>query len=322
MADSAVKSTNLDLLLIRLDRMGDLVLTLPADQEIKPSVTRRWWVNESLEFLPRLSAETREFDSISLKFSWSGLWSTVRKLKNLKPRAVVIFYAPPWIYWAVFLAGIRYRLGRISQWFSFITLNSGVRQSRSRSEKHELEYNRELLRGCLEKAGLNNWLEPSPKRKPLELQTPETVVEGLPSKYIVVHPGMSGSALNWSLDHYEKVIRDLNMKIPVVITGSEADRAYWEPLREKIKSENVFWKTSLSIPQLLLVLKRASVVIVPSTGVIHLATSVQTPVVGLYSPVLSQHPKRWGPLGEKTKTFILTETKPDQVIHYVQDFLA
>lgn len=326
MADSAVKSTNLDLLLIRLDRMGDLVLTLPADQEIKTSVKRRWWVNESLEFLPRLSASPREFDGISLKFSWSGFWSTVKKLKNLKPEAVVIFYAPPWIYWAVLIAGIRYRLGRLSQWFSFITLNSAVRQSRSRSEKHELEYNRELLRSCLKKAGLNDWLESTPKRSPLMLQDPETVVAGLPSRYVVVHPGMSGSALNWSLDSYEKVIHDLNAEIPVVITGSLADRAYWEPLRQKfdakIRSENMMCLTSLSIPQLLYVLKNAAVVIVPSTGVIHLATSVQTPVIGLYSPVLSQHPKRWGPLGENTKTFILTETQPDQVTKYVQNFLA
>ncbi len=185
MADSAVKSTNLDLLLIRLDRMGDLVLTLPADQELKASVTRRWWVNESLEFLPRLSAAPREFDGVSLKFSWPLFWSTVQKLKNLNPRGVVIFYAPQWIYWAVFLAGIRHRLGRLSQWFSFVTLNFGVRQSRSQSEKHELEYNRELLRDALEKSGLQDWLEASPMRQPLELQTPNASVENLHSKYVL-----------------------------------------------------------------------------------------------------------------------------------------
>lgn len=322
MADFAVKSTNLDILLIRLDRMGDLVLTLPADQELEASVTYKWWVNESLEFLPRLSADPRAYEGISLKFSWSHFWSTVQNLKNLKPKSVMIFYAPPWIYWAVFLAGIRYRLGRLSQWFSFLTLNGGVRQSRSQSEKHELEYNRDLLRDCLQKVGLTKWLAASPKRGPLALQTPTAVVEGLPAKYIVVHPGMSGSALNWSLDSYEKVIRDLHSKIPVVITGSAADRAYWEPLKNKIQLDSVYWQTNLSIPQLLNVLKNASMVIVPSTGVIHLATSVHTPVVGLYSPVLSQHPTRWGPLGEKTKTFILTETKPEQVIDYVQNFLA
>ena len=321
MADSDVKST-LDLLLIRLDRMGDLVLTLPADQELKKSVSRRWWVNESLEFLPRLSVDSRDYEGVSLKFSWAAFWQIVNRLRVLQPKAVVIFYAPPWIYWAVLMAGVRFRLGRLSQWFSFLILNGGVRQSRSLSQKHELEYNRELLRASLHEANLHEWLEHSPKRAPLALQTPEAPVQGLPEKYLVVHPGMSGSALNWSLDHYEKVILSLSKKLPVVITGSEMDRSYWQPLSEKIHSDRVTWMTNLSIPQLLSVLKQASMVIVPSTGVIHLATSVRTPVVGLYSPRISEHPNRWGPLGENSKTFILTETPPEEVIDYVQNFLA
>lgn len=326
MADSMVKSTqvhvHVDVLLIRLDRMGDLVLTLPADQELKNSVSRLWWVNESLQFLPRLSADKRISEGKSLNFSFSLFWKTIQNLRQLKPKAVLIFYAPPWIYWAVFFAGIRHRLGRYSQWFSFLTLTSGVRQSRSQSEKHELEYNRELLRLSFEKAGLKNWLEGAPMRSPLLLKSEEALVHGLPEKFVVVHPGMSGSALNWSLDYYEKVIRELNAQVSVVVTGSQQDRAYWEPLKQKIHLDSVIWLTSLNISQLLSVLKKAEMVIVPSTGVIHLATSVRTPVVGLYSPMLSQHPRRWGPLGDRNKTFILTETKPEEVIKYVQSFLA
>ena len=321
MADSDTKST-LDLLLIRLDRMGDLVLTLPADQELEANVSKRWWVNQSLEFLPRLSKDPRQYEGISLTFSWSNFWTTVRRLRALRPSAVLIFYAPPWVYWAVFLAGIRHRMGRLSQWFSFLVLNGGVRQSRSKSEKHELEYNRELLRACIEKASLKKWLAGSPVRRPLQLQTPEALVQGLPSRYVVVHPGMGGSALNWSLDHYEKVIRELHSRVPVVVTGSEQDRAYWQPLRERIHLDNVIWLTSLNISQLLYVLKNAVAAIVPSTGVIHLAASVDTPVVGLYSPRVSEHPRRWGPLGDKAKIFILTETQPEQVIDYVQNLLA
>ncbi|MEN0059029.1 MAG: glycosyltransferase family 9 protein, partial [Bdellovibrio sp.] len=49
------------------------------------------------------------------------------------------------------------------------------------------------------------------------------------------------------------------------------------------------------------VLGAAKAVIVPSTGIAHLAASLGTPVIGLYSPVRVQHPRRWAARGPQVK---------------------
>ena len=58
----------------------------------------------------------------------------------------------------------------------------------------------------------------------------------------------------------------------------------------------------LNIEQLLFVLSHAKHVVAPSTGVLHLAASLGTPVTGIYSPVRVQKATRWGPKGKNART--------------------
>lgn len=60
----------------------------------------------------------------------------------------------------------------------------------------------------------------------------------------------------------------------------------------------------LSIGELLDVLSGARCVVGPSTGVLHLAASLDTPVVGLYSPRKVEHPRRWGPKGPRVSILV------------------
>ena len=53
--------------------------------------------------------------------------------------------------------------------------------------------------------------------------------------------------------------------------------------------------------ELIFLLRHAKAVVGPSTGVLHLAASSRTPVVGIYSPVLSHSAVRWAPRGENVK---------------------
>jgi len=58
----------------------------------------------------------------------------------------------------------------------------------------------------------------------------------------------------------------------------------------------VRWLVSeLTTAELLDVLAQAKSVVAPSTGVLHLAASLGTPALGLYSPRIVEHPRRWAP---------------------------
>lgn len=299
------------LLLIRVDRIGDLVLTLPVDQqdELKRKYDILWWISQGLEFVLEASREPRQFLSIKKEGGWKEFWHLFKVIRAVRPHIAVIFQAPWWISLLCFLAGVRVRGGRRSQWHSYLFLNKGLRQSRSQSDKHESEYNFELLNHVL---NIHN-----PKRPHLDLFVPEskTILNkfGLQAKkYYVVHPGMAGSSRNANTSFYLQVIKNYSEKDTVVITGTKADLPYIEPLKEKLSGEqNILWlNEKLNGRELIAVVQESIATVAPSTGVVHLAASTGTKTLGIYSPVQTQWPRRWGPRGNDIQIFKPNVTCP------------
>lgn len=292
-------------LLIRQDKIGDLIATLPVDQHIPSACI--WVVAEEHKTLIEHLSQPRNVFFIPQKFSWKAFLSFIRFIKSENPAMSILFYAKPWVYWACFIARIPKRVGRLSQWQSFLTLNNGLRQQRSLSEKHEALYNLDLI---------NHALGTQHKDVPyLELRAP--LLRNLLEKYqvqklsyYVVHPGMAGSALNWPTEYYAELIKKLSLQLPVLITGTEKDKKYLDPLRPLFKNfKNVLWlENQLGFKELLYILSQSKAVIAPSTGVLHLAASLNVSCLGLYSPVRAHHPIRWGPRGPKAK-YLVPESK-------------
>ena len=153
-------------------------------------------------------------------------------------------------------------------------------------------------------------------------------VRGLKSKeYRVVHPGMGGSALNWPPELFRELIGRLAADSPVVITGTKADHKFLSQIVAVKELPNVKWLVDqLKVFELLDLLSQAKSVVAPSTGVLHLAASLGTPVVGIYSPRTVEHPRRWGPKGHLCAVLVppvqdtdlinpdvMREITPDQV---------
>lgn len=286
-------------LLVRLDKIGDLVLTLPADQQ--PALSHFecvWIVSKGMGFIPSHAVPQRNFYELPKEWSletWKQLWSI---LKATNPAITVSFQAPWWVNLAFFLFGVQTRVGVLSKWHSFLFLNRGVRQKRSEAVHNELEYNHQLVhQGLKDKAPIGY---PHLRLK----EKDSAVVAGLPSNYIVIHPGMAGSARNWSTENYVDLIHLLTPQFPIVITGTKADNPYVQPIKDALDiHENLLWlDEKLNIDQLFYVLSHAKHVVAPSTGVLHLAASLGTAVTGIYSPVRVQTATRWGPKGKNTQT--------------------
>ncbi len=285
-------------LFVRMDRIGDLILTLPADQHPLFTTSETFWfISQELGFVPQNAVPKRSFFEWKKDFSFSQFFLFVKKVHELKPDVSVSFHSPWWVTLALFLARVPRRVGVLSSWHSYLFLNRGLRQKRSRCELHELDYNHQLIQKTL---------APDQPTEPSHLQlsaTPENLK--LPARYVVIHPGMAGSALNWPLSHYHELIQTLVAQTSVVITGTAIDRKILEPLRSTLPaSAQIVWlNEQLNPQQLLFVLQNANVVFAPSTGVIHLAASLGVPTRGIYSPVVVQRAQRWGPRGKNVKTW-------------------
>lgn len=288
-------------LLIRMDKIGDLVVSLNAqDHPWFKNRDYHWIISHGLGWVLENSPHRKNYTEADKVFSFKGFFQLVRTLKGLKADSAVVFQAPWFVGLALVLAGVPQRVGRRSQWHSFLFFNQGVRQKRSLAEMHESAYNWELISKGLADAAQ------TPKITQPVLQAPKSINSlELPSSYCVIHPGMMGSALNWPVQNYIELTKKLSKHLPVVVTGTMADRPWTEPLQKSLSEQsNIHWLQEKMNPQQLLVtLAKAKFVVAPSTGIIHLASGLGTPVVGFYSPRLPERASRWGPLNENALLF-------------------
>jgi heptosyltransferase I len=296
-------------LLIRLDKIGDLICTLPADQVLDEKVYDvTWVVQKGLGPILDLGVKHRnyiELDKNNIKQAREKLNSLI---KVLKPDIAVSFQCPWWVNFELFKAGVPVRSGVKSQWHSFLFLNKAIRQKRSLAEKHELEYNLELLYKTLD-------IKQTKEFHYFHINKPDstatlTAHNLTPEHYVVVHPGMMGSALNWPQHEYIKYIQRLISEgNQVVVTGTDQDEPYLTEIKKEFSTnENVIWlQSKLNLNELIEILAYSKYVVAPSTGVAHLTASVGTLIKGIYSPVTVHHPKRWGPRGPQVQVFMLDE---------------
>jgi ADP-heptose:LPS heptosyltransferase len=116
--------------------------------------------------------------------------------------------------------------------------------------------------------------------------------------YVVAHPGAAAPARRYPSDRWAAAVRELAQQgWSVVITGSQAERAMVADIVATADVGDAILDLSgqLTLAALADVLAGAAVVIVGNTGPAHLAAAVATPVVSLFSPVVSA--MRWAPYG-------------------------
>ncbi len=296
---------NVDIVLVRMDKIGDLVVSLPVDEHpVFAGRKVQWFITKGLSFVTNQSIPKRSALEFKRGFSPFQFLRMYHWLKQQQPQTIVLLHNPWWVSMAAWLAGVPERIGRLSQWHSFLFVNLPVEQKRSTSDRHESDFNFDLVENGMVKLGVRNTHKLATYKKTyLRLSPPNPfatlAVHGLKSKsYRVVHPGMGGSALNWPAEHYRTLVEKLAREMPVVITGTKADRKYLEQLKSLQGTPQVLWLVEkLNTSDLLDILSQARSVIGPSTGVLHLAASLNTPTIGIYSPRKVEHPRRWGPKG-------------------------
>ncbi len=281
------------ILAVRDDRMGDFILTLPAIialQEAFPSA--RLTVAVSPAVYP-LAVRVLPGKNI---FSHSGTFSKFYSfLKSEKFDLVVFFRLRLGTALAAFLAGVSKRLGTGYRGYRFL-YNLKHYEHRHTAERKEAEYSLSLLKPLgIEKSLRFDAISIDPK------ETEEAAKKfGLDfsKAWIAIHPGSGGSSPNWPKKSYVRLAQKLSAAgFSILWTGSASEL-------KDINGPGVTLAGKTEIWDLACLYSRCKLVVAPSTGPLHLASLAGTPVVGIYSPVRVNSPRRWGPLGPKAKTLV------------------
>ena len=291
--------------IFRTDRIGDVVLTLPMAAAIKraqPDATVSVLAQSYTAPLVRLSPHVdRVIEIDGRDVSCRKHNAFVDVLREAHIDTALFAYPRPGLAIAAWRAGIPARIGSAYRGYSLF-FNRRVREHRKDAVRHERDYNLSLLQLAGIKAG-----EPS---LPL-LVIPELLRrkgsailqrEGIdPSRrFLVFHPGSGGSAKNWSADQFGALAARLAGELPgcaIVVTGSASEQALMHRVAAAVPGHAVAMRDTVTLPELAAVLSLADLCVANSTGPLHVAAAVGTPVIGLYPFERVCNPVRWGPLG-------------------------
>ncbi len=297
------------ILVVRTDRMGDMIVTTPLFAAIKRAYPQcRLTVLASAAGAAVAQAhpavDAVEVDSREAKGSgWRGTLSLACRLRRLRCDAAVVVYAKHRLALAVWLARIPVRVGPGQRGYSFLFNRPVFQDHRHPPIRHESAYSLDLLRPL--------GIEPDPAARPRWQVAPNdlaTVRELLASNgiaaertLVTIHPGCGGSSLNWTPQRYAELADALIAErgVAVVVTGAAHETELVRQVCTAMRSPALNLAGQLSVAQLAALIASSALYIGSSTGPSHLAAAVGTPVVALYCPLGECLPERWRPQGDR-----------------------
>lgn len=292
------------ILLVRNDRIGDLVLTLPAIEAV-----RRCWPRAKVTLLASsyagpLLANQSGIDQMLLDEPSEGAWKLSRRLRAAKFDAALVFNSNTRNCLATWLARIPRRVLWAGKPAGRLLATHRVTLRRSHPPIHEAEFALAFVR----QLGVQAELAELQPRLAIDSQTSERVRQRIARELPTggplfgVHPGNKKSAYNWPAERYAELVGQLAARGRVMVTGGPDEGAMLGVIRGRLSSElapRVGFFTDFTLLELSAAISQQMALAVSSTGPMHLAGIVGTPVVALFSPHPAHAPAKWSPLGER-----------------------
>ena len=300
-----------NILIVRTDRIGDVVLSIPMAEILKkkfPSCKITYLIRN---YTSALLDGNSFIDEILIADESDGEILFVENLKKIRSKkfdTCIVVNPTLKIALILFLAGIKNRIGTGYRWYS-ILFNQKVFEHRKYGDKHELEYNLNLL----SKLGIN--VISSPDKIDFQLKVDSSSINQIDSilnrkgfnegnKLIIIHPGSGGSSVDLPKEKLLELTKMLTELpgINVVITGSQNEEFLCREFEIHDFVINLAGKLNLSLLKALI--KKADLFISNSTGPMHIAAALDIYVIGFFPKILQCSQKRWGPYTEKKTIFV------------------
>jgi ADP-heptose:LPS heptosyltransferase len=297
-------------LVTRTDRLGDLVLSLPVFALLKQACPA-WEIHALVA--PGSVPLVENDPHLSRVWTWNGDEPEALRRALQTELAACGFDAAVMLQYrrelAVLLraAGIRRRYGPWSRWSSWLNLNRGRRQNRSGGGRHEMDFNLDLGRCLLADEGVTppRAVQPLPQLHLCRAQKELAACfrrEQAPaaSRIAFVHPGSGGSALDWEPARFDEVANVLaaDRSCRVFVTGAGSDAPAVGAVSDLLVPAVTVLLDRYPLREFLAVLSTGNLFVGPSTGPLHMASALAVPTLGLFPPVRTMYPDRWGARGE------------------------
>jgi lipopolysaccharide heptosyltransferase II len=296
-----------NLLCVRLDQMGDLLMTTPALKAIKESIEG---CHITLMCSPAGAQAAKLMPCIDDCLVYEAPWmkatpsrfdaraeeSIIHELKMRRFDGVIIFNVfsqnPLPAAFLFYMAEIPLRLAHcrenpyqlLTHWVKDLEVTGPLR--------HEVERQLDLVAtiGCRTESVHLDLSVPSSARYELKDILAEEGVD-IHKPIIVVHPGATATSRRYPAEKFVTAIAQLQgrQNMQIILTGSNAEKELVSSIKSQLNDFTYDLAGRLDLPQLCALIEHASLLISNNTGPAHIAAAVGTPVVDLYALTNPQH---------------------------------
>lgn len=299
-----------NIIISRTDSIGDVILTLPMAGVLKSmnpdcriiflGRTYTKAVIESAVFVD----EFADWDQISALTEEQQ----IETFKKLNADTIVHVFPNRQIAKVAYKAGISYRLGTNHVLHHWFYCNRLVSLGRRNSNLHEGQLNLELISKI---TGITKFplCDISKYYGMAAKENINSEIHGRIDKNrfkVILHPKSKGSAREWGLDNYSKLIELLPVdQFQVFISGTKDEASRMQDFVDQHRGRAEDITGTLTLPEFIKFISLANALVAASTGPLHIASSLGIMAVGLYAPMRPIHPGRWMPVGNKAHYLVL-----------------
>ncbi len=320
------------LLIIRPDHLGDVLLTTPAIRAIKAQrpqlsihVLCGHWSADAL-------AHFEEIDQV-LTLPFPGFQRggaagnpyllalrSARKLRQVGYDSAIIMRPDHW--WGAllaYLAGIRGRIGYSEPGVApFLTV------ARTLRHEHVVEQNWRLAEAFVDmplpgEIHLKFPLQSADGKQINSILADRRIHDGKP--IICIHPGSGASSKLWFAEKWAAVADTIAREYDaaIIFSGIAEDRAMIEEIGCKMSAPIHILAESTSVGELAALYRRASIVLGPDSGALHVAAAVECPTVALFGPA---DPLEFAPWGDARRHAVVSSEiacRPCRILDWRDD---
>ena len=300
-------------LLVRLDNLGDVLLTTPAFHAVKVALPHASLTLLASHVGAQVAALNPDIDDVIVyPAPWMDPWrkmpqdsereqQMIAEIKAQHFDGAIIFtsyhQSPLPSAYLCYLADIPLRVAAsVDGPGSLLT----TRHKYPDTIIHEVEHNLDLVRVLgmdTDERDLVLTVPADAKRDIAQLL--KIYVGEARRLLVVVHPGCTMPARTYPWEMYVEVINLLIEQLGafVIVTGAHDEKPLVEQILEQVRPENrsatLPMAGTLPFPMFCALIQAADLTITNNTGPMHISAAVKTPVIALFA--LTNPPEQWGP---------------------------
>ncbi len=278
------------ILLVRTDRVGDVVFITPMIRELRKAFPDAFIATLTQPHTKNIMLNNPHLNAaLTDDLSKETFWKVVKELRKYKFTHGLMMLPTERAAYQMFFAGIKNRIGVGHKLYEVITFMKSVSRNNYIPLRHEADYCMDLARKIGVKTNninLEIFLMEEEKKEAEDFLRKFNVNEN--DFKIAVHSGSLGSAPNWSEKKYfeliQKVLTDISISnLKILLTSKEMSEGFAQEVLKTAPGKIVDVSKSFdSLRDFIKVIGQFDIFIGPSTGPMHIADALGKSVIVIH----------------------------------------